>query len=323
MDKKLFKSVFCPTVRVKSSDSSKTVFEVVGVPYGGPEYLNGKDLHGERFTKSTDYGKDLNGNVVVDTIYAFYDHAMNDAIGKDQIGYAKFFQETDEGQLWEIEVMRAYRYHDMLLALAQKNLLGASSQPVQTAVEIDYETGDIKRWYPAEISLTPTPANPNAVAQVMKSFNMEYKLEDVVEEDKNKDTELENKQEEEVEKPADDLASEIENAFKDGEQEEVLDAKSVQATLDAMVKSLETLTAAVEEIKSTQAKSIKETALEITKVGAGVKALAFNIAKSKGAAVKTQLEQELEGEVDNEQEQQPRRPVKSAIPANAPGMRKN
>jgi hypothetical protein len=165
---------FVPSVKILEQTETSTVFRAVGVPFGGPEWLGGKDLHNEFFDRTkTDLGKDSNGEVIVKNIYAYYDHALNDSIGMDRIGYAKFYQETDQGQIWDIEVQRAYRYHDMLLTLAQKGLLGASSQPVQTSVEIDWESGLIKQWHPVEISLTPSPANPNAVVDVVKSLGID------------------------------------------------------------------------------------------------------------------------------------------------------
>lgn len=165
---------FVPSVKILNQTEESTVFRAVGVPFGGPEWLGGKDLHNEFFDRTkTDLGKNSQGEVIVKEIYAYYDHALNDSIGMDRIGYAKFYQETDAGQIWDIEVQRAYRYHDMLLTLAQKGLLGASSQPVQTSVEIDWESGLIKQWHPVEISLTPSPANPNAVVDVVKSLGID------------------------------------------------------------------------------------------------------------------------------------------------------
>lgn len=171
----------CKTGIVKQTDTS-TVFRVLGVPYGGPEYLEGKDLHGEYFDKTTDFGwdptiaADAPRVPVIARGLSFYDHAFHPKFGTEPIGVAKFYAETDDGQWWDIEVRRAYQYHDFLLTLAQKDMLGASSQPIQTSVEIDYDwgegTGDgkIKRWHTVEVSLTPTPANPLAVVEVAKSF---------------------------------------------------------------------------------------------------------------------------------------------------------
>ena len=330
MDRKLFKSYSPPSaVKIKSSDSTKTVFEVVGVPYGGPAFLGGKDLQGERFTKSTDFGRDLGGAFVVETIYSFYDHALNDGIGKQQIGFAKFFQETEQGQLWNIEVSKAYQYHDFIYAMAQANLLGASSQPVQTAVEID-EDGNIKRWPLAEISLTPTPANPAAVMQLMKSLNMEFKMEVGMEEELNKENVEETKPETEVDETPD-LAAVIESAFEETPVDaELSDVKSILAEL---VKSVASLTTAMAEIKTDTAKSVtdqKALAVEIGKINAGLKSFAVSVAKSLKTQVKqtivdldkkSEVETEVEGEVEDEANLRP--PVKSVIPANAPGNKRS
>ncbi len=330
MDKKLFKSYSPPSaVKIKSSDSTKTVFEVMGVPYGGPAFLGGSDLQGERFTKSTDFGRDLGGAFVVDTIYSFYDHALNDGIGKQQIGFAKFFQETEQGQLWNIEVSKAYQYHDFIYAMAQANLLGASSQPVQTAVEID-EDGNIKRWPLAEISLTPTPANPAAVMQLMKSLNMEFKMEVGMEEELNKENVEETKPETEVDETPD-LAAVIESAFEETPVDaELSDVKSILAEL---VKSVASLTTAMAEIKTDTAKSVtdqKALAVEIGKINAGLKSFAVSVAKSLKTQVKqtivdldkkSEVETEVEGEVEDEANLRP--PVKSVIPANAPGNKRS
>lgn len=171
----------CKTGIVKQTDTS-TIFRVLGVPYGGPEYLEGKDLHGEYFDRNTDFGwdkKSVEGGArtpVISRGHSFYDHAFHPKFGAEPIGTAKFYAETEEGQWWDIEVERSYRYHDFLLSLAQKGYLGASSQPIQTSVEVDFdwETGEgdghIKRWHTAEVSLTPTPANPLAVVEIAKSF---------------------------------------------------------------------------------------------------------------------------------------------------------
>lgn len=331
MDSKLFKSYSPPSaVKIKSSDSDKTVFEVMGVPYGGPAFLGGNDLQGERFTKSTDFGRDLSGKFVVDTIYSFYDHALNDGIGKQQIGFAKFFQETEQGQLWNIEVSKAYQYHDFIYAMAQANLLGASSQPVQTAVEID-DNGEIKRWPLAEISLTPTPANPNAVMQLMKSLNMEFKMEVGMDEELNKDNAEETNPETEVDETPD-LADVIESAFNETPADaELSDVKSALAEL---VKSVTALTAVVAEIQTNVAKSIdneKNLAVEIGKINVGLKSFALGVAKSLKTQVKQTIadldkksgvELELEGEVEDDKETL-RPPVKSVIPANAPGSKRS
>lgn len=321
MDKKLFKSASSSAVRVKSTTDQSTIFEIVGVPYGGPSFLQGKDFHGEKFTKETNYGKNAQGTMVVDTIYAFYDHALNDLVGKDLLGYAKFIEDTDEGLIYEIEVDKAYRYRNMLLALAEKNLLGASSQPVQTAVDIDENTGIIKQWFPVEISLTPTPANPNAVAQVLKSFNMDYKMEDSVEEDMNKDTQ-------ETTDVETDLSKEIEQAFEDAPTQEEITVTEIKA----LVVALQTELASIKAENAKSAANVVALGVEIGKINTGLKTFALSVAKSlksqvtdtlkaldKKSQVETEIEQELDGDTETDTNRRP--PVKSVIPVNAPGMR--
>lgn len=312
--------IFSPSVKVLKSDDDKTVFRVVGIPYGGPEYLGGKDLHGEFFAPDTDYGKDENGEVVVKTIYAYYDHALNDAIGRDNIGYAKFYQENqDEGQIWDIEVRRAYRYHDMLLALAEKNLLGASSQPVQTAVDIDWESGKIKQWHPVEISLTTSPANPNAVAEVMKSFNLELdegKMKKKTEEDVKEDVE----QVEESETST--LAEDIENVFDETEGDVDLDVSEIKSMLTDILTQLG-------ELKSAQSKTLEgqvELVKELGIVKSGLKTFAANVAKRLRMEVKTIADEneqmsDEERNVKNELEKESKSKTtsRSPIPAHAPG----
>ena len=161
----------CKAGLVKQTAESSTI-RVLGVPYGGVDYLEGKDLQGEYFDSKTDYAmiKGTRTPMLAQGL-SYYDHAYHELFGSDPIGTAKFMSENDQGQWWDIEIARSFNYHDFILRLAEKGVLGASSQPVQTSVEIDWETGHIKKWHTVEISLTPTPANPLAIAEVAKSLD--------------------------------------------------------------------------------------------------------------------------------------------------------
>lgn len=168
--------IVTPVVKyIKTLDDS-TVVRTLGVPYAGPDYLDHKDLQGEYFSKDTDFGFITvagNREPVISRGHSFYDHAWHDVFGKEPIGVSKFLKETEAGQWWDIEIERSYRYHDFLLQLAQKGILGASSQPIQSSVEIDGDTGFIKRWHTAEISLTPSPANPLAIVELARSMDLD------------------------------------------------------------------------------------------------------------------------------------------------------
>jgi hypothetical protein len=315
-----------PNVKQLENDREDvTVFRVVGVPFGGPDYLQGKDLEGEYFDTNTNLGKDSDGNVTVDTVYAYYHHALHSKIGQELIGYAKYVKETDEGQVWDLEVRRAFLYHDMLLALSDKGLLGASSQPVQTSVKIDWDSGHIDQWHVAEISLTPTPANPNAVVDVLKSHDISQEVLDVV-----LDLELD---EPEVDEPeveeTENLAGEIDELFsedlaKSGQIEQLVEQ------INALTVQVETLGTGVVEIKTQMTENHEETktalktamtALDVVK--SGLKSFAVNVAKQLKFETRN-IAEELGGMSEEEQEAEDKLKIRtqdksSYLPTNAPG----
>ena len=335
---------FVPHVKVLSQTDTATVFRTVGVPFGGPEWLGGKDLHGEFFDNRTNLGKDAAGIVAVDRIYAYYSHALNDAVGKDLIGYAKFYQETDAGQIWDIEVQRAYRYHDMLLSMAQKDLLGASSQPVQTSVDIDFDSGWIKQWHPAEISLTPQPANPNALA-TLKEFNIdikEYEMKadgeepeaapepdpvdpaaDATDPDGTTDPAAEPTLEDEIEEIFDEANGEGEAEPEEGEAElEPVKSFTMEELMGLIVTAMEPIIikAVNDSLTPTYATlDTKMTALgtEMINLKTGVRTFAVKVAA--GLALKVNEFNQTDPRSSDEQEADGLRKT-SPIPAHAPGM---
>jgi hypothetical protein len=312
--------IISPSVKIVNKTDKATTFRVVGIPFGGPEFLDGKDLHGQYFDRAqTNYGKDADGNVIVKTIYAYYDHALNDRVGKDLIGFANYYAETDEGQVWDIEVMRAYRYHDMLLTLAEKNLLGASSQPVQTAVEIDWDSGLIKSWPPAEISLTPTPANPDAVVEVLKSFNLKFE-----------ETETEEEEEEtpNLEDVVGDVSNDIDEMFNEEEEDSSSEdiAKAVLPKIEELLTEIKKLTDSVNTFATKNAEEHKTLVNGMSKMTNGLKSFAGHVAtrlKLNVEDVAKDLDKKSEEELDAEDElRETSRRMKSGVPAHAPGRAK-
>jgi len=320
--------MFSPNSVIVKSDDVSTIFRVTGIPYGGPEYLNGKDLHGQYFDRTqTDYGRNAAGEIEVRTLYSFYDHALNDNIGKDRLGFAKFYSESDQGQLWDIEVMRAYQYHDMLLTLAQKGLLGASSQPVQTSVEIDYDSGLIKAWHPAEISLTPTPANPDAVVQIVKSFDMALatKMEAAEAAGQEEATEEELPTLEEI---VNGVESEIDDLFNEENAEQVEPSEDLKTVIQSLADIKTVLNALKSEQEAFQTKSIEEhrtLATGIANTQNSLKSFAGHVAtKLKMDVREIAQEQNRLSEQEEEAEEEVRlvKRLNSGIPADAPGKAK-
>lgn len=310
-------------VKLLEQRDDVTVFRAVGVPFGGPEFLQGKDLHGQFFDKSTDYGKNSQGEVVVKNVYAYYNHGFHDKLGTENIGFAKYYTETDEGQVWDIEVLRAYRYHDMLLSLAEKGLLGASSQPVQTTVDIDYDSGMIKRWHVAEISLTPTPANPDAVVSVLKSHN--------VSQDEIDGFMLTFKTDADKPDVEDTFAKEIEDLFKDlgVEQPDKISIETaglakLLAAVGTIEASVKQLSDEVKTVKETTTKGITDVLAQVTSTKNGVKSFAANVVKQLKMETGKLVDEEFESEAEKAaREQRDAEKNKSGgyIPTNAPGFK--
>ena len=128
-----------------------------GVVFGG------EDLTGDRFSKDTDFG--ATRSFVGMPVY--YDHALGGI--KSAIGTVKAWTPTDEGIDVEIELDRRHKYVADVMKLAEKGALGLSTGAASHLVE--RIGGDIKRWIVAEISLTPTPAEPRTTTEVKTTGN--------------------------------------------------------------------------------------------------------------------------------------------------------
>lgn len=277
---------------IKSFDMTDDVIrlEVVAAPFGGPNFLGGKDLQGEFFTKNTDFG--LNPAVPV---RVYYEHALHPVFAKQVLGLGRPQGIVDDGVLYILEIERSHKYSQVIESLIRDNALGVSSQPVMTTVDIDEMTGEIKSWHIGEVSLTPIPANPLAVVRAMKSLGI---LDgETMEEDEQRDLEQEEASVEHNEESADaqedaadkaasgieapeeekaeDLSEEINAAFdaaddKDEAAEEPVESAIPEADdrLDVVMKALLDLTAAVNDMKANYA-----TREELDAVQSGIKSL--------------------------------------------------
>ena len=127
-----------------------------GIVYGG------FDLTDDRFTPDTDLG----GSRSFEGMPVFYDHALGGI--KSQIGMVKAWTPTDEGIDVEIELDRRHKYADHVMKLVESGALGLSTGAVSHLVVREPIKGgyEIKRWHVAEISLTPTPAEPRTATEV-------------------------------------------------------------------------------------------------------------------------------------------------------------
>ena len=146
---------------VKFVDGSDETIEGIGIPFGGP--LAGKDIQGESFTKSTDFCLDW-----FEKRPLLYDHALNGTIKTYKVGDVFAAETQDEGVFVKAELNKRGRYYNIVRKLIEQSALGFSSGAVPYLVQTDSQK-NITRWPWFELSLTTTPANPDAVVYAVKA----------------------------------------------------------------------------------------------------------------------------------------------------------
>lgn len=119
-----------------------------------------KDQVGQRFTKDTDFG-DLSNPA---NVRMYYHHALDNRLGHTLIGVWEAIKIDDVGVWVRGKLDMANQYVKRLYQMIQEGgKMGLSSGAVPQRVEIDEDTGTIKRWVINEISPTPTPAEPTTI----------------------------------------------------------------------------------------------------------------------------------------------------------------
>lgn len=127
---------------------------------GAGVVFGGKDLIGDTFDRTTDYGEAR--SFVGMPVY--YDHAMGGV--KSQIGEVKAYEFADDSLIFEVEIDRRKKYAETVMQLANQQALGMSTGAVAHLVHS--EKGVMKRWVIGEVSLTPIPAEPRTNADPLK-----------------------------------------------------------------------------------------------------------------------------------------------------------
>ena len=143
---------------VKFVDGSDLLVRGLGMPYGGP--MGGRDLEGEFFSAKTDFMFDFIGGERP----LLYDHGLDDTVGPLVHGRVVEYKRTDDG-VWTIaQLDRRARYLQEIQELVSRGILSFSSGAYPYFAQVNKSTGEIERWPWVELSLTPTPMNPYAVA---------------------------------------------------------------------------------------------------------------------------------------------------------------
>lgn len=128
-----------------------------GVVWGG------QDLTGDYFTAKTDFWFDR----LTETPPVLYQHGQDSTLKRTVVGRITS-KRSDEFGLWvEAQITAAKEYADAIRELVGKGVLGFSSGAVAHLVERTKSAkaglAEIVSWPIAELSLTPTPAEPRTV----------------------------------------------------------------------------------------------------------------------------------------------------------------
>lgn len=150
---------------VKFVDGSDSMIEGLAIPFGGPAYLGGKDFHGESFGPDTDLALEWFPN---EGRPFLYQHGMDPELKAAVVGRQIERTETEHGHWVKVQLDKRSKYMAHISDLVNAGALSFSSGAVPHLVKTDGD-GSIKSWPWVELSGTPTPANPDAVAYAVKA----------------------------------------------------------------------------------------------------------------------------------------------------------
>jgi len=148
------------TSAVKFAEGSDSIIEGYGIPFGGPAYLGGKDFHGESFGPDTDLALEWFPN---EGRPFLFHHGLDDELKASVVGRQISRTVTDAGHWVQVQLDKRSQYWDRIKQLVDADGLSFSSGAIPHLVKTDKD-GSIKSWPWVELSGTPTPANPDAVA---------------------------------------------------------------------------------------------------------------------------------------------------------------
>lgn len=294
---------------VEGDGNGGRIVRVLGVPFGGPKFLQGRDLDGEYFSPDTDIGP-------LKEAISYFDHNMHSDVDFGEIGVAKRVGKTDEGWLYDVIIDERNRYLDMIERLIEEDAVGASSGALPWGVRFA-RNGFIRNWPVIEMSLTHHPANPLAgVVEVRKSMT-----------DKENPVNDENVEEPVIEEPVEEPVTEEEEQPTLRDQvEEILGEGDEEESLVDMIRSIAQRIEAIESTLKSVAQDSKTNAKDLAEVRDAVPKMAERIADFVGKRASKQQtlnslsdrEREALAVANTRQPQQTQR--KSILPPDAPGV---
>ncbi len=148
---------------IKFAEGTDNIIEGLAIPFGGPKA--GKDLHGESFGPDTDLALDWfpeEGRPVI------YHHGLDEGMKTALVGRQIAREIVDAGHWVKVQLDKRNRYFDAISQMVKDGALSFSSGSLGHLVKVEKE-GAIKAWPWVELSLTPTPANPDAAVYAVKA----------------------------------------------------------------------------------------------------------------------------------------------------------
>ena len=146
-----------PFLKIAATTNDTITIEGYGVPFGGP--IKGKDMHGQYFSKNTDFALDL---IPDGQRPLLYQHGLDKTLKTSVIGRWSV-KKIDDGGVWVSAQLNARsEYINEIKELLDQDALGFSSGTMGHLVQVSPKSGEILKWALVELSLTPNPANPNA-----------------------------------------------------------------------------------------------------------------------------------------------------------------
>lgn len=132
-----------------------------------------RDLTGEYFTRRT---QDLDTLFrAVGRLPLLYQHTLDDQLKTSVVGLVDVLSPDDVGLWYEAQLTMAGEYRAAMEELIGAGALGTSSGTLPGARRVDRRTGEIKRWAIAELSLTPTPAEPRMMERPAAEIKAAWK----------------------------------------------------------------------------------------------------------------------------------------------------
>lgn len=132
-----------------------------------------RDLTGEFFTPRTEDLETLFR--AVGRLPLLYQHTLDDQLKTSVVGLVDVLARDDVGLWYEAQLTMAGEYRAAMEELIGAGALGTSSGTLPGARRVDRRTGEIKRWAIAELSLTPTPAEPRMMERPAAEIKAAWK----------------------------------------------------------------------------------------------------------------------------------------------------